>query len=339
MRWKSPSLALISVFGVLLAACGGTSATPSGGTPFRVALVVNGTLGDKGFFDSANRGVQRMHDELGATTKVVQASPTNPAEWLQDLEAVSTGSYDLVVLGSFQMVDNIKKVSAEHPSQKFIFFDAPIDLPNVASAIYKQNEGSFLAGVLAGLVTTDTKDFPLSKGNKKVGLVGGVDIPIINDFVVGYKKGVAFVDPSIQVLVTYAGTFADPAKGFDQAKAMFDQGADIVYAVAGGTGLGVLKASDTANKYSIGVDSDQNGLYPGHVLASMLKRVDNSVFDLAKKFKDGTLQTGKVYIYGLQNQGVGLVFDTKDVPQSIIDKIKAAEDQVKSGAIQVPTAF
>ncbi|MDI3341455.1 MAG: BMP family ABC transporter substrate-binding protein, partial [Sphaerobacter sp.] len=117
-----------------------------------------------------------------------------------------------------------------------------------------------------------------------------------------------------------------------------DQGADIVYAVAGGSGLGVLKASADANRYSVGVDSDQNNLYPGHVLASMLKRVDNSLFDMIKAAKEGTLQYGgKVYPYGLSNQGVGLLLDTKDVPQSVQDRLKAAEQKVASGEVKVET--
>lgn len=301
-----------------MAPSAGASSGVSAPNPFTIALVVNGTLGDKGFFDSAQRGMDRMASQLGAQTKTLQASPTNPSQWLQNLQAVSNGKYSLVITGTSQMVNQIKTVSTAHPKQPYIMFDAPVPGKNVASIAYQQNEGSFLAGVLAGEVTTSTKAFPLSKGTLKVGLVGGMDIPVINDFVVGFKKGVKYVNPKIQILLSYAGTFADPQKGYNQAMAMYNSGADVVYNVAGATGLGVLRASKAANKYSIGVDSNQNGLYPGHVVASMTKRVDNSIFDLAKMFKAGKLVYNHTYIYGLKNKGIGLVIDHSLVPSSIV---------------------
>jgi len=316
-----------------------TAAATASPINYKVAFVVPGTLGDKGFFDSGEAGVVKAVNDLGITQKTLQASPSDPAQWLQNLQAVSDGSYNLVITGSTQQHDNLQQAATAHPDQKYVFFDDQVNLPNVLSIEYKQNEGSYVAGVLAGLVTTDTADFPLSKGNKTVGLVGGMDIPVINDFVVGFKAGALSVDPSINVIVSYAGSFSDPNKGYNLTKAMYDQGADIVFAVAGGTGLGVLKASSDQNKYSIGVDSDQNGLYPGHVLASMVKRVDNSLFDSIKAAIDGTAKWGQLIYYGLQNQGVGLIIDQKDVPQSVQDKITAATQKVASGAVTVPTAL
>jgi basic membrane protein A and related proteins len=317
------------------------SSAPASVAPinFSAALVVSGNLGDKGFFDSAEAGVVRAVNELGITQKTLQASPTDPAQWLQNLQAVSDGSYNVVIAGSTQQHDNVTTAATAHPDQHYIFFDDQVDLPNVLSIEYKQNEGSYVAGVLAGLVTTDTADFPLSKGTKTVGLVGGMDIPVINDFVVGFKQGAKSVDSSINVIVSYAGSFSDPNKGYNLTQAMYDQGADIVFAVAGGTGLGVLKASADSNKYSIGVDSDQNDLYPGHVLASMVKRVDNSLFDSIKAAIDGTAQWGQLIYYGLQNNGVGLIIDTKDVPQSVQDQITAATAKVASGEVTVDTAI
>jgi basic membrane protein A and related proteins len=327
--------ALAAVIG--LAACGSNGGGTGGSKPFRVALVVPGALGDKGFFDSAAAGVQRMHDQLGAQTKVLQTSSTNPADWLQNMQGVSGNRYDLVIAGGSDMKDDVTQVAKANTGQKLLYFDDVVSLPNVASIMYRQNEGSFLAGVLAGLVTTDTSSFKLAKGSRKVAVVGGMDIPVINDFVVGFQKGVETVDPSIQVMKSYVGTWSDPQAGYSQAKTMFDQGADIVYAVAGRSGLGVLKASQDAGRYSIGVDADQNGLYPGHVLASMLKRVDNSIFDLAKAYRNGSLRTGRTYVYGLQNDGVGLVIDNKDVPGPIVQKIGQAKGKVASGQIKVPS--
>lgn len=344
MNSRLRSLALLMIVGLLVAACGSSngSGTTTGkkGKPFNVALVVNGALGDKGFFDSAARGIHMMESQLGANGKILQSSPTNPSEWLQNLQAVSNGKYNLVVTGTSQMTDDMKSVGKAHPKQKYIFFDDIVRLPNVADIIYKQNEGSFLAGVLAAEATIDTKDFPLSKGAKKeVGLVGGMNIPVINDFVVGFKRGVAYVDPSIKVLVTYPGTFADPQAGYNQAAAMYQQGAAVVYNVAGATGLGVLKASSKLNRYSIGVDSNQNGLYPGHVLASMVKHVDISTFDLAKLYKEGKLTYNKTYVFGLQNNGVGLIIDHKLVPASVAAKLKTATHDVATGKVTVPSTL
>ncbi len=320
-------------------AAGGSAAPSISATNFKVAFVVSGNLGDKGFFDSAQAGVDRAHADFGVQTKTLQASPTDPAQWLQNLQSVSDGTYNVVIAGSTQMHDNMDNVSKQHTNQHYIMFDDQVKEPNVLSIMYKQNEGSYLAGVLAGLVTTDKQTFPLSSASKTVGLVGGMDIPVINDFVVGFKQGAQSVDPSIKVIVSYIGNFNDANKGYNLTKAMYDQGADIVFAVAGGAGLGVLKASGQLNKYSIGVDSDQNGLYPGHVLASMVKRVDNSLYDSIQAAIQGTAKWGQLIFYGLTNKGVGLILDTKDVPQSVQDKLNAAEQQVASGAVKVQSAF
>jgi basic membrane protein A len=345
MRFHVRFLALVAIVGMLVSACGSSNSSGksgsggSGGKQLKVALVVNGTLGDKGFFDSADRGVKRMQSQLGAQTKVLQASPTNPSEWLQNLQSVSTGNYNLVITGTSQMVNQITTVAKAHKSQKFIMFDAPVNEPNIASIAYDQNEGSFLAGELAALAASDTKDFPLSKGSHKIGLVGGMNIPVINDFLVGYEKGARYIDPHVQILKSYIGNFTDANAGYNQTKAMYDQGADVVFAVAGGAGLGVLKASKDANKYSIGVDSDQNNIEPGHVLASMVKRVDNSIFDLAKLYKQGKLKFGKTYIYGLHNKGVDLILDNKLVPASAVAKINTGRQAVASGKVTVPSAM
>ncbi len=321
--------------GSAAASTGATISAPN----FKVAFVVSGNLGDKGFFDSAAAGIAKAQNDFGIQTKVLQASPTDPAQWLQNLESVSDGSYNVVIAGSTQMHDNMTQVAKEHPNQHYILFDDQVNLPNVLSIEYKQNDGSYLAGVLAAIVASDKADFPLSSGSKTVGLVGGMNIPVINDFVVGYQQGAQSVDPATKVIVSYIGNFNDANKAYNLTTAMYDQGADIVFAVAGGAGLGVLKASAARNKYSIGVDSDQNGLYPGHVLASMVKEVGNSLYDQIKAAIQGTAPWGQLLHYGLANNGVGLIVDTKDVPQSVIDKLTAAQQQVASGAVTVKSAF
>jgi len=331
---------------MLLTACGGSS-TPSasdsssGGSKHpSVVNVINGPLGDQGFFDDAARGMKKIED-AGSKIQNIQSDANNPAQWKSNLESVATGKWDIVITGTTQMHDILDQDAPKYPKQKFIIYDDVVKQPNVASIVYKQNEGSFVAGVLAGLVTTNKDKFPMSGGSKVVGLVGGMDIPVINDFVGGFKKGVEVVDPSIQVKVSYVGNFTDSNKGFDQAKLMYSQGADVVFQVAGGAGIGVLKAAAASKKYAIGVDSNQNALQPGFVLASMLKNIGESLYSAVQDSADGKLKYGETTEYGLANKGVGLVFDNNNdiVPKDIQDKVDEYAQKVADGSIKVPTAL
>lgn len=357
-RWRAGGrlaalLAAVLALGLLLAACGKKqepAAQPGGGAgtgeqPLKVALVVNGTLGDKSFFDSANAGIERAKQELGIEAEVIEAG-NQPSEWEPALRDAAEGDYDVIIVGTWQMLDHVQKVAPEHPDKKFVVFDTapekPEDvLPNVYYILYKQNEGSFLAGAFAALVTTST-ELQGANPDKVIGMVGGMDIPVINDFRVGYEQGAKYVDPEVQVLVSYAENFSDPAKGKELALAQFNQGADIVFNVAGGTGLGVLEAAKEAGKYAIGVDSNQNYLHPGHVLTSMLKRVDNSLFRALSLAKEGKLPVGQVESLGIDVDAVGLAKDeyyNQYVPQSIRDKMEEIESKLRSGEIQVDTVF
>lgn len=336
-------LAAGAALALTLSACsssgsGGTST--AGSDKLSVALSINGSLGDQGFFDDAQTGMDALKAE-GHKTTTLQADASNPAQWKSNLESVSNGSWNIAVTGTFQMVDVLTATAKKFPNQKYVIFDATVDAPNVASITYKQNEASYLAGVLAATATTDKADFPLSSGSKTVGLVGGMDIPVINDFADGFKAGVAAVDPSIKVLVSYVGAFNDSAKGYDQAKGMFDSGADVVFQVAGGSGIGVLQAAKDANKYGIGVDSNQNALQPGHILASVLKHVGVSLDLAVKAAQDGSLAYGKTTSYGLSNDGVGLAFANNSnlVPDSVIKQIDGYKAKIVDGSVKVPTAF
>lgn len=335
-------MAAVATLVLALTACGGGGGgSTEGGSSdelLSVANVVPGNLGDQGFFDDAQTGIVRLEKE-GHKTTTLQADANNPAQWKANLESVSTGEWGIVITGTSQMIDILSETAPKMPNQHYIIYDAVVDAPNVASITYRQNEGSFLAGVLAALVTTDTSQFPLAKGSKTVGVVGGMDIPVINDFVVGFKSGVEAVDPSIDVKVSYVGSFTDSSKGYDQAKGMFNAGADVVYQVAGGSGIGVLQAAKDANKYGIGVDSNQNGLQPGHILASMLKHVGNSLVLAVNSAQDGTLKYGETSSYGLSNDGVGLTFENNDdiVPKDVIAKIDEYKQKVVDGQIKVPS--
>ena len=312
------------------------SSAPSGSAP-SVAFMIPGSLGDLGFFDSANAGLKKA-SALGVTTyKVVESGSNDTSAWLSNLQNLSdTGQYKVIVTGSATVADQLTQVAKRYTGQKYIMFDDAVDLPNVASITFRQNDGAFLAGVLAALASEDKAGFPLSSGAKNVGIVGGENIPVIQDFVVGFEAGAKLVDPSIKVQTSYVGSFTDSQTGYNQAASMYANGADVVFAAAGGSGLGVLKAAHDKNKYAIGVDSDQNNLYPKNVLASDLKNVGSALYALIQRYEAGTLDFGKTYVFGLQNNGVELTLNNPLVPAAVSTKIDGYAAQVVSGRVTVP---
>lgn len=341
MRRTLTFIGMMAVLALAASACGTKSGSTAGsgnsnssGT-FKVAYMPPGNLGDLGFFDSGERGIVDAQKKLGAQVKTVQGG-TDPANWKSDLQELSRSGYSVIVTGASQVAQDLTAVAKQFPSQKYIMFDQDVPAPNIASIVYLQNDGAYLAGVLAALVTDHPSQFPLAKGSKIVGIVGGINIPVIKDFVVGFVKGVHTVDPSIKVLTSYVGSFTDPQTGYNQTVDMYNRGADVVFMAAGPSGLGGLKASKTMNKYSIGVDSNQNNTYPGHVLASDLKNVDVSVYNLLAQAKAGTLKYNHQYVYGLTNDGVKLLLDHQLVPASISSQLSKYSSDVASGKVSVP---
>ncbi|MNJ46544.1 Membrane lipoprotein TmpC precursor [compost metagenome] len=263
---------------VIIPACGGGGASEkgaagnggggnAGGEKLSVGYYVNATLGDKSFFDSVKRGVDQAVKELGYEAKTIEGG-TNQGDWAAGIESmVSSKKYDVILVGTSQTVEIVTELAQKYPDQKFIFFDDGIkDVPNVYSMTYSQSEGSFLAGAFAGLVTTST-ELKAANADKVVGFIGGMDIPIIQDFRSGYEQGAQYIDKDIKVVSSFIGNFADAPKAKELTLAQYNsQKADIVYQVAAGAGLGVLEAGNEKGLYTIGVDSNQNGLYPGSVL-------------------------------------------------------------------------
>ncbi|MCS7251554.1 MAG: BMP family ABC transporter substrate-binding protein [Anaerolineae bacterium] len=358
--WKQirPVLLLILAFGL---GCARTTApsilsTPDAAKRLKAILVVNGTLGDKSFFDSAQRGMNQARQELGVETETIELG-LDPAKYGPGLEDVAANKeYDVLIVGTFPMAEFLVKVAAKYPDKKFVIFDAAIDYekcpnkcPNVYSILYKQNEGSYLAGLYAGLMAQ--KLSPDRAGRPIIGVVGGMDIPVINDFIVGYKQGAqeAGLDPERDVLVQYAGTFNDPAKGKELTKAMYRQGASIVFNVAGGTGLGILEAAAEEGRWAIGVDSDQwlmlkdqKPEVAAHILTSMLKNVDRSIYWALKLTLEGKIPWGRVETLGIAEGGVGLAKNEnyqKLTPDDVKARIEEAEKAILEGRIQVNTVF
>jgi len=326
--------------------------------PLRITYVVNGVLGDKSFFDSGQRGMDQVADEFDAEVNTVELG-IDPQNWETGLDdAMSdTDNYDILIAGTFQMIDYLAKRSSLYADKVFFFYDAPMPYDddticlegckNVYSITYNQNEGSFLAGVFAAAMTT--QDIDGMNADAVIGAVGGQDIPVINDFIVGYEQGACLVNKDIQVLVQYAGGWNDPAKGKEITGAMYDQNADIVFQIAGGTGVGVFEAAQEQNHFAIGVDSDQASIImdtdpeqAARILTSMKKNVDNSLYRAVDLYLKGELKLGVAEGLGIEEGGVGLAYNdiyTEATPQNIQDLVTAVEEAVVDGDISVNTVF
>lgn len=292
-----------------------------------IALVFDeGGRGDKSFNDSAYRGVERAKAELGAETRYVDSK--NQADYATNFESLAEDKPDLIVGVGISMDQAMDAAAKNHPDQKFAIIDVPSKEPNVIGVVFKEEEGSYLAGVLAGLMTK----------TNKIGFVGGKKIDLIKKFEYGFRAGVKTVNPNAEVTDKYTEDWSDVAKGKEAAIALFDAGADIVYHASGKCGIGVINAAKERNKFAIGVDSDQDGEAPGNVLTSMVKHVDNAVFDAAQRVKNGTF-SGQTVVLGIKEGGVGLseMKYTKDkIPAGAMEKVKRAETMIKDGALIVP---
>ena len=323
--------------------------------PIKIISVVNGVLGDQSFFDSAERGIQAIADEYGAEVNTVELG-IDPANWEAGLADVmaDTDAYDILVTGTWQMNGYLGAMVHQYPDKIFIQYDSPVayadpavcvdGCPNVYSVSYKQNEGSFLAGVYAAAMAQQ-----LGQADPILGAIGGGDIPVINDFVVGYEQGACLVNPNSQVLVQYSNGWNDPAGGKEIALAMFEQGASMVFNVAGGTGQGMFEAAQETGNHAIGVDSDQAMVIyesdpelAASILTSMLKNVDNSLVRAFEMYQDGSLPLGAEEVIGIPELGVGLavneIYD-EATPQEIKDLLVAVEEAVVNGDIVVNSAF
>lgn len=302
----------------------------------KVALITSmGGLGDRSYNDSAYRGLKKAEKELGIEIKVVE--PGDVSEGEKYLTMLAKLGYDLVMTLEYGHADIVAKVADRFPNTRFAIFNIAVDKPNVVSVIFKEHEGSFLAGALAALVTRDTS-IPGINEKKIIGVIGGIDSPGINKFLVGYEEGAKYIDPEIKVLKAYSNSFGDPAKGKELALVQMEKGADIVYQVAGGTGEGIIAAAKEKGCFAIGVDSDQDHIAPGHVLTSMLKRMDVAVYELCEKLKAGELEGGSIIRPGLKEGGVGLspMKYTRDlIPDSYEEKVAELKEKIISGEIKV----
>ena len=284
---------------------------------------------DKSFNEGVYNGAEQFSKDTGVAFQDFEIQ--NDSQREQALRNFAKKGFSPIVAVGFSQAQAVEKVAAEFPDIKFAIIDMVVDKPNVASIVFKEHEGSYLVGILAAMASK----------TGKVGFVGGMDIALIRKFACGYVGGVKSVKPDATVLQNMTGTtgaaWTDPVKGGELAKSQFDQGADVVYHAAGGTGLGVLQAAADAGKLGIGVDSNQNHLHPGKVLTSMLKRVDTATYKTFEAAMKDTFKPG-IQVLGLAEGGVGWALDDNN-KALITPEMQAAVDKatkdIISGAVSV----
>mgnify|MGYP003284170674 FL=1 len=320
------------------------------GKVYNVCNLVNGNLGDKSFFDSAEAGLKELQDagRIKYNTIEMGGSTEDQAKWQSYLEEVSaSGEYDIIICGTYQMPDYLKNVAEAYPDQKYIIYDdTTYQLPNVLNLSYKQNDLGYLVGVFAGSLTKDTSFANINEDNV-IGFVGGVDSPVINDFLYGYILGAQSVNPDVKVDTRYVGNYIDPAKGKELAESMInDNNCDVIWGVAGNSGNGAVEAAqETGKAYFIGVDSDQEVTFSEELaaitLTSGLKNVNKSLIWVFDELDAGNEHWGEHVTLGINEGGVGMVTDKNftTVPQSVQDAVNKAIEDVTSGAVTVPTSI
>ena len=278
---------------------------------------------DKSFNEAAYNGAKRWAEETGNSYQEIEV--TAEAQRVQFATRLAEAGYNPIVVLGFQNAATMEEVAPKYPDTKFAIIDVNwLDIPNLRQVSFAEHEGSYLVGMLAAMASE----------SGTVGFIGGMDVPLIRHFACGYAQGAKAVNPDIKIVANMTGTtpaaWNDPVKGGELTKAQISQGADVVYAAAGGTGVGVLQAAADADILSIGVDSNQNYLHPGEVLTSMLKRVDNAVYDVFEAGVEG-FEPG-VHIMGLENDGVGYALDEFNA-SLITDEMKAAVDDARQKII------
>jgi len=304
---------------------------------YQVALLTaQGGLGDQSYNDLAYAGFQQAQKDFPIVGRVIQSADV-VSQGQALLQQAGQAKFDLVIDLEFSTADALTAVAKTFPDTQWMIVNLPSSGSNITGYLFNEQDGSYLAGALAAMVTTDTS-IPGVNSDKVIGQIGGAKSTGIDKFLVGYIQGARDTDPSVRVLSDYANSFGDPAKGKQLTDAMYGQGADIVYQVAGGTGTGVIQAAAAASHYAIGVDTDQDSLAPGHVLTSMIKRTDFAVYDSIDRLVCGTLKGGETVTLGLKEGAVGLspMKFTKDViPQADLDKVAQLRQQIIDGSIKV----
>src|SRR6476660_7699732 len=340
---------LLTLLGVLLVAHvallfvrprGASSAQTSDAIDVGIVFDVGGR-GDKSFNDGAYLGAERAVRQLGAHVRFIEPGEGSDRE--AGLRLLAAEGMDIVIGVGFIFTDDLTQLAREYPNVKFAGVDYAIATdaqgnpvqppPNLAALKFREEQGSFLVGALAALVG----------GSKKVGFVGGMDIPLIHKFEAGYRAGVKHVCPDCEVIAQYAGVtpdaFKNPGKGKELALSQYQSGVNVIFHASGSTGQGVFEAARVMNKLAIGVDADQYDEAPGHILTSMVKGVNAAVFDAIQRVQTKTFKGG-LYSFGLKEGGVGYIYDDRNkalIPDSVHTRVEQLKQEIIAGRIKVPS--
>jgi basic membrane protein A len=350
---------LLALIAILLAAHvallfvrpGGAAAAPSNGA-LDVGIVFDvGGRGDKSFNDGAYLGAMRAAERLGARVRFIEPGEGSDRE--AGLRLLAAEGMDLVVGVGFIFTDDLAQLATEYPNVRFAGVDYSVATdsagrpvqppPNLAALKFREEQGSFLVGALAALVSRQTQiGGRRVRPTTRVGFVGGMDIPLIHKFEAGYRAGVKHVCPECTVVAQYAGVtpeaFRNPGRGKELALSQYQQGAQVIFHASGSTGLGVFEAARSTGRLAIGVDADQHAEAPGFILTSMVKGVDAAVYEAIARVQGGTFRGG-IEQFGLKEQGVGYVYDANNralIPDSTRARVEALRDSVIAGHIAVP---
>jgi basic membrane protein A len=301
---------------------------------FRVGLVLDrGGKDDKSFNASAYEGATEARKKLGIYLKYVE--PTDDNEFEPLLRGFAQKDFDLIIGIGFVQKEMVQKVAAKFPQKHFAIVDAQVDAPNVRSLMFEEHEGGFIVGAIAAMTSK----------TGKVGFVGGMDVPLIRRFEMGYEAGAKKINPQIGVVVNFCGVTSEawnnPPKGKELALAQYDGGADVIFAAAGASGLGVFDAAEDRKKFAIGVDSNQDWMKPGLILTSVLKRVDLAVFNVIQESQAGKFTAG-LKRFGLADKGVDYSVDQyneKILPESVRQRADQLKADIIAGKIVVPDYY
>lgn len=301
----------------------------------RIAIVfATGGLGDKSFNDSAYEGMKLAQEKFGI--EFDQAEPSAITEYETFLtQFAASRRYDLIISIGFDQADALNKVATRFSEQKFAIVDMVVDKPNVASYVYQEKERGFLLGVASALMTTKSTD-PRINSDKKIGVIGGMKIPLIDANIAGFIAGAKYIDPEVEVMHSYVGSWADPAKGKELTLSMIEKGADIIWGAAGRSGLGVIKAAEEENCYAIGADSDQGYLAPENVLTNGMKFVNNTVLIAIEQVLNGNFKAG-VQVLGVKEGALG--YTDSLLPEDILEKLEEVKEKMINGEFNIPDSL
>lgn len=325
---------LLAMVMVLVTGCGQKAAAPK---VQKVVYLINGALGDNAFYDSGKAGIDAIAKQYGVETRTIECN-FDAGKYEPALQA-AVDYADVIFVISYGFEDQLKAMADKYPAKIFVNIDTVVENTGktITSVDYIEEESAYLVGVVAGMLTEDTSIANIN-ADKIVGVVGGDVDPVVSAFVWAYANGAKSVDPEIQVATkSLGGAWDDSAKGKQAALQLYDQKADVVFQVAAAAGIGVLQAAKERSLYAIGVDTNQNDMEPGFVVASDVKNVGKTIESVFKTIQDGTYKAGQVIEDGLKSGGVDIALDAKVqvLPAAITDKVKAIRQDIVDGKLVI----